>query len=60
MEYTQKTSSIILNNNALEKVSHFLYLGSKITADGDTNAEIMTSIALAANAFNRLSIENTR
>ena len=55
MDYTQKTSSIILNNNALEKVSHFSYLGSKITTDGDTNAEIMTRIALAANAFNRLS-----
>jgi hypothetical protein len=55
MDYTETTSTIILNNNKLEKVSNFSYLGSKITADGDTNAEIMTRIVLASNAFNKLS-----
>ena len=55
MNFTGLTESIKLDDNILDNVSNFVYLGSKITADGDTNSEIKTRIALASNAFNKLS-----
>ena len=29
-------------DETMERVTHFIFLGSKITADGDCNLEIMT------------------
>jgi hypothetical protein len=55
MDFTGMTDSIKINNKTLENVSNFVYLGSRITKDGDTNSEIKTRIALTCNAFNKPS-----
>ena len=55
LDLTSKPDDIKLNDQALEKVNNFTYLGSKMSTTGDTTPEISTRIALAANAFNRLS-----
>jgi hypothetical protein len=55
MDFTGMTDSIKVHNITLENVSNFVYLRSRITADGDTKSEIKTRIGLAANAFYILS-----
>ena len=55
MDLTNKPDVIKLKDHVLEKVTSFTYLGSKITASGDTSPEIATRIALASSAFNKLA-----
>ena len=55
MDFTNVNNVIEINNNILEKIEHFTYLGSRITANGDSSTEIMSRIALSSNAFNSLS-----
>ncbi|BFY97740.1 hypothetical protein BsWGS_00780 [Bradybaena similaris] len=55
LNLTNTTGVIKINNNALEEVQNFTYLGSRMTQDGDTTREIMTRIALASSAFNKLT-----
>ena len=55
MDFTNVNNVIQINNNILEKVEHFTYLGSRITANADSSTEIMSRIALSSSAFNSLS-----
>jgi hypothetical protein len=55
MDFTEVNIDIKLNNNPLEKVTHFTYLGSRMSYDGDVTSEIKTRIALASNAFKQLT-----
>jgi hypothetical protein len=54
MDFTEVNKDIKLNNNPLEKVTHFTYLGSRMSYDGDVTSEIEARIALASNAFKQL------
>ncbi|GFR67303.1 endonuclease-reverse transcriptase [Elysia marginata] len=45
------TNSITLEEKSLEEVQEFIYLGSKITADGDCIGEIIARISKASQAF---------
>ena len=40
--------------NTVESVNDFVYLGSKISSDGSSTAEVTRCIALAASAMNQL------
>ena len=54
-------ADIIVKNKALENVQEFKYLGSYLTADGGIEREILTRIALASAAFQKLrTIWNSR
>ena len=48
MEFTTHKN---LESLPLEKVSEFVYLGSKITADGNSGKDIQTRIQKARGAF---------
>ena len=47
--------TVKLNGEGLEIVEEFTYLGSKMSADGNTIREVRTRIAKAAVAFNSLN-----
>ena len=55
MDLTNQPNDIILNDQTIEKVTNFTYLGSKMSYDGDATSEITTRIALASSAFNKLT-----
>jgi Fic family protein len=55
MGLTNATENIASNGQTLEKVQNFTYLGSKLSKDGDTMKEINTRIAIAGNAFTKLT-----
>jgi len=44
-------ANIFLNGKMLETVQNFIYLGSKITSDGNSNTDIISRIAQAKAAF---------
>ena len=48
---TANTGPIIAEGKPLEEVQEFVYLGSKITADGDCTEEVKTRISKASQAF---------
>jgi hypothetical protein len=54
MDFTEINTDIKLNNNSLEKVTQFTYLGSIMSYDGDAIPEMKTRRALASNAFKQL------
>ena len=45
---------VTINNKNIEEVKEFVYLGSKITADGDSTADVESRIAKARGAFANL------
>ena len=47
--------SIALNGLHLEDVSRFTYLGSTISSDGDSTADVQVRIGKAAGMFRRLN-----
>ena len=51
MDLTNQPNDIILNDQTIEKVTNFTYLGSKMSYDGDATSEITTRIALVSSAF---------
>ena len=54
-------ADIIVKEKALENVQEFKYLGSYLTADGGIEREILTRIALASAAFQKMrTIWNSR
>ena len=55
MELISSTNNISVNNQILEKVSNFNYLGSRMFVDGDSMKEINTHIAVAASTFTKLN-----
>src|SRR5579871_3968764 len=55
MELTNSTYNITTYGQTLEKVQNFTNLGSKMSSEGDATKEINTRIAMAANAFNKLT-----
>ena len=55
MDLTNSTENITSNGQILEKVQSFTYLGSKLSKYGDTMKEINTRIAIAGNAFTKLT-----
>ena len=42
---------LIISNNTVEEVQEFTYLGSKITTDGDSGADVQSRISKARGAF---------
>jgi len=46
--------AISVGANAVDSVNEFIYLDSKVTADGHSTPEVMRCIALAASAMNQL------
>ncbi|XP_048759469.1 uncharacterized protein LOC125669065 [Ostrea edulis] len=52
MKVNNKTErEVNIGNNVVEEVSEFVYLGSKITADGDSTSDVESRIAKARAAF---------
>ena len=47
-------ANIMVDNEALEQVDNFKYLGQNITPDGKNEKEIKTKIAIAKNRFNQM------
>ena len=47
-------TTTLINQNSLENVNRFTYLGSIITHNGDLAPELDNHIGNTANAFNRL------
>ena len=45
--------TITINQNQLENVKYFKYLGSMLTEDGRCTCEIKTRFAMAKSAFNK-------
>ena len=43
-----------IDGETMEKVRNFIFLGSKITADGDCSHEIKTHLLLGKKAMNQL------
>ena len=47
-------TSLLINGETMETVTDFIFLGSKITADGDYSHEIKRHLLLGRNAMNNL------
>ena len=47
-------TSLLINGETMEIVTDFIFLGSKITADGDYSHEIKRQLLLGRNAMNNL------
>ena len=46
--------ALSVGSNAVDSVSDFIYLGSKVTTDGHSTPDVMRRIALAASTMNQL------
>ena len=55
-----KQVNILINNQKLEQVAHFKYLGSCSTQDGRSSMEIRKRIAMGREAFNGKKILLTK
>ena len=55
IEKTEKPCNILLNNERLEQVKEFSYLGGVITEDGNCEKDIKKRIGLAAAAIGKLN-----
>ena len=54
MGYGRTHPAFSVGANAVDSMSEFIYLGSKIITDGHSTPEAMCRIALAASAMNQL------
>jgi hypothetical protein len=54
LDFTENNVEIILIGTVLEKLDHFIYLGSKFSKIGDSTADINYRIALASSTLNKL------
>ena len=45
---------VIINNQQIEEVEEFTYLGSKVSTDGDSSKDIQAGLAKASQAFGSL------
>ena len=52
---TKSNNPVLLDTATIEEVSDFVYLGSKITADGNSEVEVLARIGKARGAFASLS-----
>jgi Reverse transcriptase (RNA-dependent DNA polymerase) len=52
--------NIMLNDNKLEQVTHFKYLGGEIVQDGRSSTEIKKRIAMGKDAFNKRKVLLTK
>ena len=51
---SKRETPIIVNNNTVEEVDKFCYLGANVSSDGGSNADIKKRIALACAAMKKL------
>ena len=46
--------ALVLNESPIERVEHFIYLGSQVTTNGSLETEIRRRLAIAAGSFNSM------
>ena len=52
---TNNSEPVIINNQYIEEVDEFTYLGSKVSTDGDSGKDVQTRLAKANQAFGSLN-----
>ena len=52
---TNNSEPVIINNQHIEEVDEFTYLGSKVSTDGDSGKDVQARLAKANQAFGSLN-----